>query len=103
MTYQQWTKFYHSSAKLTHMQRKLFGIISIISEKKWEYNWAVHQLPTGVKDVYDSVRMEVLHNILNEFGMPMKPFTIMCLYETYINIWTTKHLSRTFPIQNGLK
>jgi len=85
------------------MQMKLLGIISIISENKWEYNWAVHQLLTGVKDVYESVRMEVLHNILNEFSMPMKLVRIMCLYETYINIWTTKHLSHTFPIKNGLK
>ena len=85
------------------MQMKLLGIISIISENKCEYNWAVHQLLTGVKDVYDSVRMEVLHNILNEFRMPMKPVRIMCLYEAYINIWTTKHLYCIFPIKNGLK
>jgi len=47
--------------------------------------------------------MEVLHNILSEFGMLMKPVMIMCLCETYINIWTMKRLSHTFPIKNGLK
>jgi hypothetical protein len=38
-----------------------------ILEKKWEYSEAVHQLKA-----YDSVRREVLYNILIEFGIPMK-------------------------------
>ena len=36
-----------------------------ILEKKWEYNEAS-------QEAYDSVRWEVLYNILNEFGIPMK-------------------------------
>ena len=43
-----------------------------ILEKKWEYNEAVHQLHTDLKKAYDSVRREVLYNILIEFGIPMK-------------------------------
>jgi len=33
----------------------------------------VHQLFIDFKKVYDSVRREVLYNILIEFGIPMKP------------------------------
>ena len=39
-------------------------------EKKWEYNEAVHQLFIDFKKAYDSVRREVLYNILIEFGIP---------------------------------
>jgi len=40
--------------------------------KKWEYNRAVHQLFTDSEKAYDSVRKEVLYNIVTEFGIPMK-------------------------------
>jgi hypothetical protein len=43
-----------------------------IKEKKWEYNQIVHQLFIDSKRAYDSVRREVLYNILIEFGVPMK-------------------------------
>ena len=43
-----------------------------ILEKKWEYNEAVHQLSIDFKKAYDSVRREVLYNILIEFGVPKK-------------------------------
>jgi hypothetical protein len=43
-----------------------------ILEKQWEYNETVHQLFTDFKIAYDSVRREVLYNILIEFGVPMK-------------------------------
>jgi hypothetical protein len=35
-----------------------------IFEKKWEYNGAVHHLFIDFKKAHDSVRMEVLYNIL---------------------------------------
>jgi hypothetical protein len=70
------------------MQWKLLGIISVDFDvtgqllvvysafvkylKKWEYNEAVHQLFIDFKKAYDSVRREVLYNILIEFGTPMK-------------------------------
>jgi len=56
-----------------------------ILEKKWEYNEAVHQLFIDFKKAYDSVRREVLYNILIECGIPKKlvRLIIMCLTETY--------------------
>jgi hypothetical protein len=64
------------------MQRKLLEIINVDFDetgqllviysafvkylrKKWEYNEAVHQLFMGFKKAYDSVRRDVLCNILS--------------------------------------
>jgi hypothetical protein len=57
-------------------------------EKKWEYNERVHQLFIDLKKVYDSVRKEVLYNILIEFGVTMKITGLikMCLNETYSKV-----------------
>jgi len=65
----------------------------------------VHQLFIDFKKVYDSVRREVLCNILAEFGIPMKLVRLikMWLAETYSRIWVGKNLSDTFRIRNGLK
>jgi hypothetical protein len=41
-----------------------------ILEKKWEYKGTVHQLFIDFKKAYDSVRREVLCNILIEFRIP---------------------------------
>jgi hypothetical protein len=51
------------------------------------------------------VRREVLHNILKEFGVPMKLFRLikLCLNETYGKFRVSKYLFDSFPIQNGLK
>jgi hypothetical protein len=43
-----------------------------ILDKKWEHNGTVHQLFIDFKKAYDSVRREVIHNILIEFGIPRK-------------------------------
>jgi hypothetical protein len=40
--------------------------------KEWEYNETVHQLFVDFKKAYDSVRREVLYNVLIEFGVPIK-------------------------------
>jgi hypothetical protein len=49
--------------------------------------------------------MEVLCNILIEFGLPMKLLRLikMCLNETYSETCIRRHLSDSFPIHNGLK
>jgi hypothetical protein len=54
-----------------------------ILEKKWEYNEAVHQLFIDFKTAYDSVRREVLYNILIDSGFPTKLIRLlqMCLNE----------------------
>jgi hypothetical protein len=83
---------------------QIFCIRQIL-EKKWEYNETIHQLFIDFKKVFDSVRREVLYNILIEFGVPMKLVRLikMCLNETYIKVCVHKHLSESFPIQNDLK
>ena len=82
----------------------LFCIRQIL-EKKWEYNEAVHQLLIDFKKAYDSVRREVLYNILMEFGIPKKLIRLIktCLTETYSRVWVGKHLCDMFPVRNGLK
>jgi len=52
-----------------------------ILEKKWEYNEAVRQLFTHFKKAYDSVRREVLYNILVEFGITMKQVKLIKIYQ----------------------
>jgi sorting nexin-29 len=74
-------------------------------DKKWESNGTVHQLFVDFKKAYDSVRREVLYNILIEFGVSMKVVRLikMCLNVTYIKVRIGKHLSESFPIHDGLK
>jgi hypothetical protein len=53
-----------------------------------------------LKKPYDSVRREVLYNILIEFGVPMKAFRLIkCLNETCSMVLIGKHLSDNFIIQ----
>jgi hypothetical protein len=83
---------------------QIFYIRQIL-EKKCEYNGTVHQLSIDFKKAYDSVKREVLYNILLEFGIPKKlvRLIIMCLNETHSKVHTGELLSDKFPIQNGLK
>ena len=82
----------------------LFSICQML-EKKWEYNEAVHQLFIDFKKACDSVRREVLYNILMEFGIPKILIRLikMCLTETCSSVRVGKNLSDMFPIRNGLK
>jgi sorting nexin-29 len=76
-----------------------------ILEKQWEYNGTLYQLFVDFKKAYDSVRREVLYNILIEFGVPMELVRQIkvCLNKTYSKVGIGKHLSDNFPIQKGLK
>jgi hypothetical protein len=53
-----------------------------------EYNKTVHQLFVDFKKAYDSVRREVLCNILTECGVPMKLVRLikMCLNKMYSKV-----------------
>jgi hypothetical protein len=57
------------------------------------------------KEAYDSVRKEVLYNILSEFCIPVKLVRIikMCLNATYSGVRVDSYLSDMFPIRDGLK
>jgi hypothetical protein len=83
---------------------QIFYIWQIL-EKKWESNATAHQLFIDFKKAYDSVRREVLYNILIEFGIPRKLVRLiqMCLNETYSTVCLGKLQSDKFPIQNVLK
>ena len=65
----------------------------------------MHQLFINFKKAYDSVRREVLYNILIEFGIPKKLVRLikMFLTETYRGVRAGKNLYDMFPIRNGLK
>ena len=65
----------------------------------------MHQLFIDSKKAYDSVRREVLYNILIKFGIPMKLVRLikMCLTETYSRVQVGRNLCDVFPIRNGLK
>jgi hypothetical protein len=65
----------------------------------------VHQLFIDFKKAYDSIKREVLYNILLEFCIPKKLVRLikMCLNETYSKVCIGKLLSDKFHIQNGLK
>ena len=68
------------------------------------YVYAYH-LFIDFNKVYDSVRREVLYDILIEFWVPKKLVRLvkMCSTETYSRVRVGKNLSERFPIRNGLK
>jgi hypothetical protein len=68
-----------------------FSTFRPILEKEWEFKETVHQLFVDSKKAYDSVRKEVLHNILIEFGVPMNLIRLikMCLNEACSKVLIT--------------
>ncbi|KAJ4433335.1 hypothetical protein ANN_15594 [Periplaneta americana] len=80
-------------------------LIQEIMEKKWKYKGTVHQLFIDFKKAYDSVKREILYDILIEFGTPKKLVRLikMCLSETYSRVRIGQFLSYAFPIHCGLK
>jgi hypothetical protein len=77
-----------------------------ILEKKWKCKEKVDKLFIDFKEAHDSVRREVLYNVLVEAGMPMKLVSVikMCLYEIYSKACiSVKQLCDVFPIRKCLK
>jgi len=83
------------------MQRKLLGIINVdfdatgqlliiycafvrYLKKKREYREAVHQLFIDFKRTYDSIRREILYNILIEFDIPLKLVRLVRVFLKHI-------------------
>jgi hypothetical protein len=76
-----------------------------VQEKKCECGETVYQLFIDFQKTYDSIRKDVLYNILTEFGVPTKIVRLikMCLYETYTKVHIGRQLSDEFAIQNDPK
>ena len=70
-----------------------------ILETKYQYKETVRPLFIDLWKAFDSVRREVLYNILIEFGIAIQLVRLikMCLNETYSGVWVGKHLSDMFP------
>jgi hypothetical protein len=58
------------------------------------YSEALLESFVDFKKVYDSVRREVLYNVLIELCIPMKLVRLieMCVSETYSRVWVGKHV-----------
>ena len=65
----------------------------------------MHQLFIDFKKTNDSIRREVLYNILIEFGIPMKLVRLIKLYltETYSRVQVGRNFSYMFLIRNFFK
>ena len=72
-----------------------------VFEKKRDYNEAVYRLFIDLKVACDSVRGEILYNILIFFGIHMRLVGLikMCLTETHSKFRVGKNLSDMFPIK----
>jgi hypothetical protein len=72
-----------------------------ILEKRWEYNEAVRHLCVDFKKAYDSIRRDVLCNILIDFGIPLKLVRLIkvCLKQTYSLIRVGKQLYDRFFVR----
>ncbi|KAJ4436108.1 hypothetical protein ANN_18735 [Periplaneta americana] len=81
------------------------GSLKANNGEKWEYKGTAHQLFIDFKKAYDSVKREVLYDILIEFGIPKKLVRLikMFLSETYSRVRIGQFLSDAFPIHCGLK
>jgi hypothetical protein len=64
--------------------------------RKWEHKETVHQLFVDSNKASDSIKKEVLCNILTEFGVPMTLVRLIkiCLNETYSRF----HIGKYFQI-----
>jgi hypothetical protein len=100
------------------MQGKLLGIISVDFDATGQlliiYSAFIKYLRKSgntmkqcidLKKAYDSIRREVMYNILTEFGFPMKLARLIknCPNETCSRVQVGKHLSDMFLIKKCLK
>jgi hypothetical protein len=89
---------HHWGLQCNRLTTDQISCIREILEKKWEYGETVHQLFMDFKKAYDSVRREVLYDILIDFVTPLKLVRLikMSLNETYseVNICLIVFLSR---------
>jgi hypothetical protein len=53
-------------------QRLIKFLYGAVTRENWEFNGTVHQLFIDFEKAYDSVRKEVLYNILILFGITRK-------------------------------
>jgi hypothetical protein len=85
---------------IDHLQIRSFTFV-----RYWRKNGGTTRQYNSFKKPYDSVRREVLYNILIEFGIPMKLVKLikLCLNESYSKVRIGRHLSDKFQIQNGLR
>jgi hypothetical protein len=90
--------FHHNRSTMD----QIFYIQQIL-EKKWEYNGMVNRLFIDFKKVHDSIKREILYNILLEFGTPKKLVRLikMCLNETYSKVFIGKFLLINFLFRMG--
>jgi hypothetical protein len=65
-----------------------FSICQILQEKL-EYNGTVHHIMVHLKKGYESIRKDILYNILSDFGILMELVMLikMCLNDTHSNAW----------------
>jgi hypothetical protein len=89
---------------VTSTTDQIFCICQIL-KKRSEYSQTVYHLFIDFVKAYDSMRREVLFNILTEFGITMKLVRLikMCLNKTDSKVCTSKNLSDAFLIHSGLK
>jgi hypothetical protein len=99
------------------MQRKLLETINVdfnATDQLWitysaflkylrKKRGNVMKLFIHFKKANDSVRREVLYNILIEFGIPKKLVRLIKMSETYSRVQVGKNLSDMLPIRNDLK
>ncbi|KAJ4432098.1 hypothetical protein ANN_20712 [Periplaneta americana] len=83
----------------------LNSVWNSIMEKKWEYKGTVHQLFIDFKKAHDSVKKEVLYDILIEFGIPKKLVRLikMCLSETYRRVRIEYAIRKVQDNRQGLE
>jgi hypothetical protein len=92
--------FHHNRSTID----QIFYIHQIL-EKKWECNGQCISYLWISKKPMAQIRKKFFTTFCLNLGTPKKLVRLikMCLNETYSKIHAGKHLSDTFPIQNGLK